>query len=79
MVTGINKLATVRNITQQARTIAGQVVNTSLPVSLARIQGLVNQITSTPIDEGQINTTLAGAAEGLRRAQDVQQLSQQAV
>ena len=75
----INKATNLRNQTQQVINTANQAINNTIPVSLERIQSLSSQITSTAIDETQINQTLIGAADGLRRAQEVQRLSLQAV
>ena len=75
----INKASTIRNQTNQITATANQTINRTIPVSLARIQTLSNQITATSIDETQINKTLVGAADGLKNAQSVERLSEQAV
>eukprot|EP00794_Sanderia_malayensis_P016180 gene16180-17806_t len=75
----INKVATIRNQTSQVIATANRVNNQSLPVSAAEIQSLSTQIMATSIDETQINQTLIGAADGLKKAQDVQTLAQQAL
>ncbi|XP_065068970.1 laminin subunit gamma-1-like [Rhopilema esculentum] len=78
VATSINKVATIRNQTEEATRTANQAINQTLPVSLSRIQSLSAQIMATTINESQINQTLKGATDGLRRAQEVQILSQQA-
>ena len=69
----------MRNQTQQVIDTANRVINLTIPVSMDRIQSLSTQITSTIVDENQINQTLAGAEDGLRRAQEVQGVSQRAL
>ena len=75
----INRVSGIRNQTQQVTDTANRVINQTIPVTIERIQSLSSQITSTNIDEAQINQTLVGAEDGLRRAQEVQRVSQQAL
>lgn len=75
----INRVSGIRNQTQQVTDTANRVINQTIPVTMERIQSLSSQITSTSIDEAQINQTLVGAEDGLRRAQEVQRVSQQAL
>ncbi len=79
VATSINKVSRIRNQTNQVISTSNTVIGQTIPVSFERIQSLSNQIRATSIEENQINNTLNGATDGLKKAQDVQKLSQEAV
>ena len=75
---GINRVAHVSNMTKEAEETAREVEGLTMPVSVQEIQTLVNEIKNTNVDEGLVNSTYQGAAEGLGTAQKVEALAQRA-
>lgn len=59
--------------------IADRVAGMSMPVSLDTIKGLTNEIKIIPVDAALINKTYDGAADGLKKAKDVEALSKKAM
>ena len=51
----------------------------TMPISLSEIQELSEKIQNTAINEGMINSTFADAQTGLRKAQEVQERSKEAL
>lgn len=76
---GINTVARVNNMTNEATNIADEVRAMNMPVSLQQIQNLTDQILNTNVSQEMVNQTLEAAQEGLKQAREVEALSQRAV
>ena len=76
---GINIIARVNNMTNEATMIADEVRAMTMPVSLQQIQNLTDQILNTSVSQEMVNQTLEAAQEGLEQAREVEALSQRAV
>lgn len=76
---GINTVARVNNMTNEATNIADEVRDMNMPVSLQQIQNLTDQILNTNVSQEMVNQTLEAAQEGLKQAREVEALSQRAV
>lgn len=76
---GINTIARVNNMTNEATNIADEVRDMNMPVSLQQIQNLTDQILNTNVSQEMVNQTLEAAQEGLKQAREVEALSQRAV
>ena len=79
LTAGINTIARVNNMTNEATMIADEVRAMTMPVSLQRIQNLTDQILNTSVSQERVNQTLEAAQEGLEQAREVEALSQRAV
>lgn len=76
---GINTIARVNNMTNEASRIANEVREMTMPVSLQQIQNLTDQILKTNVSQEMVNQTLDAAQEGLKQAREVEALSQRAM
>lgn len=76
---GINTISRVNNMTNEASTIANEVREMTMPVSLQQIQNLTDQILNTNVSQEMVNQTLEAAQEGLQQAREVEALSQRAM
>lgn len=76
---GINTIARVNNMTNEASRIANEVREMTMPVSLQQIQNLTDQILNTNVSQEMVNQTLDAAQEGLKQAREVEALSQRAM
>lgn len=76
---GINTIARVNNMTNEASRIANEVREMTMPVSLQQIQNLTDQILNTNVSQEMVNQTLEAAQEGLKQAREVEALSQRAM
>lgn len=76
---GINTIAGVNNMTNEATSIANEVRAMEMPVSLQRIQNLTDEILNTNVSQEMVNQTLDAAQEGLKQAREVEALSQRAM
>lgn len=76
---GINTVARVNNMTNEATNIADEVRDMNMPVSLQQIQNLTDQILNTNVSQEMVNQTLEAAQEGLKQAREVEALSQRAM
>lgn len=76
---GINTIARVNNMTNEATNIADEVRDMNMPVSLQQIQNLTDQILNTNVSQEMVNQTLEAAQEGLKQAREVEALSQRAM
>lgn len=76
---GINTVARVNNMTNEATNIADEVRAMNMPVSLQQIQNLTDQILNTNVSQEMVNQTLEAAQEGLKQAREVEALSQRAM
>lgn len=79
VTSGINTIARVNNMTDEATKIADEVRAMTMPVSLEQIQNLTDQILNTSVSQERVNQTLEAAQEGLKQAREVEALSQRAV
>ena len=79
VTSGINTIARVNNMTNEATKIADEVRAMTMPVSLQQIQNLTDQILSTNVSQEMVNQTLEAAQEGLKQAREVEALSQRAM
>lgn len=79
VTSGINTIARVNNVTDEATKIADEVRAMTMPVSLQQIQNLTDQILSTNVSQEMVNQTLEAAQEGLKQAREVEALSQRAM
>lgn len=79
VTSGINTIARVNNMTDEATKIADEVRAMTMPVSLQQIQNLTDQILSTNVSQEMVNQTLEAAQEGLKQAREVEALSQRAM
>ena len=79
VTSGINTIARVSNMTNEATNIADEVRAMTMPVSLLQIQNLTDQILNTTVDQEIVNQTLEAAQEGLKQAREVESLSQRAM
>lgn len=79
VTTGINTIARVNNMTNEASRIANEVREMTMPVSLQQIQNLTDQILNTNVSQEMVNQTLEAAQEGLQQAREVEALSQRAM
>lgn len=79
VTSGINTIARVDNMTDEATKIADEVRAMTMPVSLQQIQNLTDQILSTNVSQEMVNQTLEAAQEGLKQAREVEALSQRAM
>lgn len=66
-------------MTNEASTIANEVREMTMPVSLQQIQNLTDQILNTNVSQEMVNQTLEAAQEGLQQAREVEALSQRAM
>lgn len=76
---GINTIARVNNMTNEASRIANEVREMTMPVSLQQIQNLTDQILKTNVSQEMVNQTLEAAQEGLKQAREVEALSRRAM
>lgn len=76
---GINTVARVNNMTNEATNIADEVRAMNMPVSLQQIQNLTDEILNTNVSQEMVNQTLDAAQEGLKQAREVEELSQRAM
>ena len=76
---GINTVARVNNMTNEATDIANEVRAMTMPVSLQTIQNLTTDILNTNVSQQMVNQTLDAAQEGLKKAKEVEELSQKAM
>lgn len=76
---GINTIARVNNMTNEASRIANEVREMTMPVSLQQIQNLTDHILNTNVSQEMVNQTLEAAQEGLKQAREVEALSQRAM
>ena len=76
---GINTIARVNNMTNEASRIANEVREITMPVSLQQIQNLTDHILNTNVSQEMVNQTLEAAQEGLKQAREVEALSQRAM
>ena len=76
---GVRDIAVAKNKTELATKYAYEIGNATVPVPLVHIQDLSNQIINTVINERVINETYADAQQGLSKAQEVRDKSQQAL
>lgn len=76
---GINTIARVNNMTNEATNIADEVRAMNMPVSLQQIQNLTDEILNTNVSQEMVNQTLDAAQEGLKQAREVESLSQRAM
>ncbi|XP_066933957.1 laminin subunit gamma-1-like [Clytia hemisphaerica] len=72
-------IAQSRNSTLNILNLAYEITNMTMPISLSEIQELSEKIQNTAINEGMINSTFADAQTGLRKAQEVQERSKEAL
>lgn len=72
-------MATAMNQSRDSQAIADRVAGMSMPVSLETIKGLTTEIKGINVDAALINKTYEGAADGLKKAQDVETLSNKAM
>jgi len=79
LATAVKNIAVARNSTQRILSVAYEIGNMTMPISLQEIQELSRKIQNTAINEGMINTTFADAQIGLNKAQEVQQRSKDAL
>ena len=79
VTSGINTIARVNNMTDEATKIADEVRAMTMPVSLQQIQNLTDQILNTNVSQEMVNQTLEAAQEGLKQAREVEALSQRAM
>lgn len=79
VTSGINTIARVNNMTDEATKIADELRAMTMPVSLQQIQNLTDQILSTNVSQEMVNQTLEAAQEGLKQAREVEALSQRAM
>jgi len=79
VTSGINTIARVNNMTNEATNIADEVRAMTMPVSLQQIQNLTDQILNTNVSQEMVNQTLEAAQEGLEQAREVEALSQRAM
>jgi len=76
---GINTIARVNNMTNEATRIADEVRAMNMPVSLQQIQNLTDDILETNVSQQRVNQTLESAQQGLKQARQVEALSQKAM
>lgn len=76
---GINMIASVNNMTNEATNIADEVRAMEMTVSLQQIQNLTDEILNTNVSQEMVNQTLDAAQEGLKQAREVESLSQRAM
>ena len=76
---GVHDIAVTRNKTLEILTLAYEIGNTTMPITLTDIEELASKIQNTVINEGLINTTFEDAQAGLQKAQEVQTRSKTAL
>ena len=79
LANSVRAIALARNSTLNVLQLAYEIGNMTMPITLSEIEELAKKIQTTAIDEGAINDTFADAQAGLRKAEEVQQRSQEAL
>ena len=79
LANSVRAIALARNSTLEVLQLSYEIGNMTMPITLSEIEELATKIQNTAIDEGAINATFADAQDGLRKAQEVQHRSQQAL
>lgn len=79
LANSVRAIALARNSTLEVLQLAYEIGNMTMPITLSEIEELAVKIQNTAIDEGAINATFVDAQDGLRKAQEVQKQSKQAL
>ena len=79
LANSVRAIAVARNSTLNILSLAYEIGNMTMPISLSEINELSVKIQNTAIDEGMINSTYTDAQVGLQKAKEVQQRSKEAL